>query len=68
MSVKAPPTAFAAYAVHVAANAARAAGVLKAAWAALTTGSRTIPFGDNGAVLRDLASRIAASNRRTRGL
>jgi len=68
MSVKAPPTAFAAYAVHAAANAARTAGVLKAAWAALTTGSRTIPFGDNGAVLRDLASRIAASNRRTRGL
>jgi len=68
MSVKAPPTAFAAYAVHAAANAARAAGVLKAAWAALTTGSRTIPFGDNEALFRELAARIAASNRRTRGL
>jgi hypothetical protein len=49
-------------------TAARAAGVFRAAWAALTAGSRTIPFGDNGAVLRDLAFRIAASNRRTRGL
>ena len=49
-------------------SAARAAGVFRAAWAALTTGSRTIPFGDNGALLRDLASRIAASNSRARGL
>jgi hypothetical protein len=49
-------------------RAARVAGVFRAAWAALKTGSRTIPFGDNGALLRDLASRIAASNRRTRGL
>ncbi len=57
----------AARAVH-ATGRARAAGVFRAAWAALTAGSRTIPFGDNGAVLRDLASRIAASNRRTRGL
>jgi hypothetical protein len=46
----------------------RAAGVFRAAWAALMTGSRTIPFGDNGALLRELAARIAASNRRTRGL
>jgi len=51
-----------------AASAARAAGVFRAGWAALTTGSRTIPFGDNGALLRDLAARIAASNRRARGL
>jgi len=61
------PSDGAASAVHATA-AARAAGVLRAAWAALAAGSRTIPFGDNGALLRDLASRIAASNRRSRGL
>jgi hypothetical protein len=55
-------------AVH-ATRAARAAGVFRAAWAALTAGSRAVPFGDNGALLRDLAARIAASNnRRIRGL
>ena len=58
----------AARAVH-ATRAARAAGLFRAAWAALTAGSRAIPFGDNGALLRDLAARIAASNnRRIRGL
>ena len=46
----------------------RATGVFRAAWAALMIGSRTIPFGDNRALLRDLASRIAASNRRARDL
>ncbi len=30
------------------------------AWAALTTGSRMTPFADNGSLLRDLNSRIAA--------
>jgi hypothetical protein len=45
--------------------AGRAGGILKAAWAALTTGSRTIPFGDNGALFRDLAAQIAASRRRS---
>jgi hypothetical protein len=54
-------------AVH-ATGAARVAGVLRAAWAALMAGSRTIPFGDNGVLLRELAARIAASNGRTRGL
>jgi hypothetical protein len=49
-------------------SAARAAAVLRAAWAALMAGSRTIPFGDNGVLLRELAARIAASNRRARGL
>jgi hypothetical protein len=44
--------------------AGRACGVLKAAWAALVTGSRTIPFGDNGNLFRDLAAQIAASRRR----
>jgi hypothetical protein len=56
-----------AHAAH-ATGAARAAGVLRAAWAALTIGSRTIPFGDNGTLLRELAARIAASNHRARGL
>jgi hypothetical protein len=54
-------------AVH-ATGAARVAGVLRAAWAALTIGSRTIPFGDNGTLLRELAARVAASNRPARGL
>jgi hypothetical protein len=36
---------------------------LKSAWAALTAGSRAIPFGDNSTLIRDLAARIAASNR-----
>jgi len=62
MSVNAPSTAITARAV------VHAAGVLRAAWAALTTGSRTIPFGDNGALFRELAAHIAASNRRTRDL
>jgi hypothetical protein len=43
----------------------RAGGILKTAWAALTTGSRTIPFGDNGDLFRDLAAQIAASRRRS---
>ena len=42
--------------------------VLRAAWAALTTGSRAIPFGDNEALFRELAARVAASKRRTRDL
>jgi hypothetical protein len=45
--------------------AGRAGGVLKTAWAALMTGSRTIPFGDNGNLFRDLAAQIAASRRRS---
>jgi hypothetical protein len=45
--------------------ASRAGGLLKTAWAALTTGSRTIPFGDNGDLFRDLAAQIAASRRRS---
>jgi hypothetical protein len=45
--------------------ASHASGVLKAAWAALVTGSRTIPFGDNGHLFRDLAAQIAASRRRS---
>jgi hypothetical protein len=45
--------------------AGRAAGALKMAWAALMTGSRTIPFGDNGDLFRDLAAQIAASRRRS---
>jgi hypothetical protein len=38
---------------------------LQMLWAALTTGSRTIPFGDNGDLFRELAARIAASRSRT---
>jgi hypothetical protein len=38
---------------------------LKAAWAALTTGSRAIPLGDNGDLYRELAARLAASRSRT---
>ncbi len=30
------------------------------AWAALTTGSRMTPFADNGSLLRELGSRLAA--------
>jgi hypothetical protein len=37
-------------------------GIIRA-WAALAAGSRTIPFGDNGALLRELAARVAASKR-----
>jgi hypothetical protein len=43
----------------------RASGALKTAWEALMTGSRTIPFGDNGDLFRDLAAQIAASRRRS---
>jgi hypothetical protein len=49
----------------VASSAGSAGGVLKTAWAALMTGSRTIPFGDNGDLFRDLAAQIAASRRRS---
>ena len=50
-------------------RAARTLDTLRAAWAALMTGSQTIPFGDNGGLYRELAahiaaSRTAASNRR----
>jgi hypothetical protein len=58
------PTPGTAGAFTAATGAARAAGVLKSAWAALTTGSRAIPLGDNSTLIRDLAARIAASNRR----
>lgn len=68
MPQKTPWTAITARASHAAAIAARAAGVFKQAWAALTTGSRTLPFGDNGELFRELAARIAASRSRTRGL
>jgi hypothetical protein len=36
---------------------------IKSAWAALAAGSRTIPFGDNSALLHDLAVEIAALRR-----
>jgi hypothetical protein len=39
--------------------------VFKTAWAALMTGSRAVPFGDNGDLFRDLAAQIAASRRRS---
>jgi hypothetical protein len=68
MSPKTPLTAITARALPAAAIAARAAGVLEQAWAALTTGSRTLPFGDNAELFRELAARIAASRSRTRGL
>jgi hypothetical protein len=68
MSLNTPLTAITARAWHAATIAARVAGVLKQAWAALTTGSRTLPFGDNAELFRELAARIAASKSRTRGL
>jgi hypothetical protein len=68
MSLKTPLTAIGARTLHAAAIAARAAGVLKQAWAALTTGSRILPFGDNAELFRELAARIAASKSRSRGL
>lgn len=37
---------------------------LRGAWAALTAGSRAIPLGDNGALFRELAGRIAVPDRR----
>lgn len=37
---------------------------MRGAWAALTAGSRAIPLGDNGALFRELAGRIAAPDRR----
>jgi hypothetical protein len=36
---------------------------MRGAWAALTAGSRAIPLGDNGALFRELAERIAVPNR-----
>jgi hypothetical protein len=39
------------------------AHAIKSAWAALTAGSRTIPFGDNSALFHDLAARIAVLRR-----
>jgi hypothetical protein len=48
----------------VAGGVGRVGRVVKTAWAALMTGSRTIPFGDNGDLFRDLAAQIAASRRR----
>jgi hypothetical protein len=68
MSPKTPLTAITARALHAAAIAARGTGVLKQAWAALTIGSRSLPFGDNAELFRELAARIAASKSRTRGL
>jgi hypothetical protein len=65
MSTNTSSDTAAAGAVNTGAGVARAAAALKAAWAALTTGSRAIPFGDNGTLFRELAARIAASNRRT---
>jgi hypothetical protein len=44
--------------------AARAGGIFKTAVAALAAGTRTIPFGDNGELYRQLAAQIAASRRR----
>ncbi len=40
----------------------RAVNSLALAFAALVTGSRTIPMGDNGALLRDLAARVARTS------
>ena len=42
--------------------AARAARAVEAAWAALSAGSRAVLLGDNGALYRELAARIAAAN------
>jgi hypothetical protein len=44
-------------------SAARAAEFFSAAWAALKTGSRSIPFGDNGDLYRELAAHLAAGRR-----
>jgi hypothetical protein len=46
-------------------SAARAAEFFRAAWAALETGSRSIPFGDNGELYRELAAHLAAGRRGT---
>ena len=64
MSQKPPWTTAGAGPVDAPGSAGRARGFLTAAWAALVTGSRTIPFGDNGNLFRDLAAQIAASRRR----
>ena len=40
----------------------RALQALSIAFAAFVTGSRTIPLGDNGALLRDLAARAGRAN------
>jgi hypothetical protein len=45
------------YTGYIAQSVPRIARFLEAAFDALVTGSRTIPMGDNGAVLRDLAAR-----------
>lgn len=45
--------------------AASSARTLKGAWAALTTGSRAIPLGDNGRLYQELAARIKGCNRRS---
>jgi len=42
-------------------SVARAAAILKLAWLALATGSRMIPLGDNGMLIRELAARVSAS-------
>jgi len=51
--------------IHLTARLAQGlpTGIFRAAWAALAAGSRAIPFGDNGALLRELAARVAASKR-----
>jgi hypothetical protein len=65
MSKKTPSTTAGTGPVNGPGFAGRAALVVKTAWAALTAGSRTIPFGDNGDLFRDLAAHIAASRRRS---
>jgi hypothetical protein len=46
--------------------APRAVDALSLAFAALVAGSRSVPLGDNGALLRELAARAARSGRRGR--
>ena len=52
--------------VTVSIVARRAVDVLSLAFAALVAGSRTIPLGDNGALLRELAARTGRSGPRAR--
>jgi len=47
-------------------RARRAFDVLSLAFAALVAGSRSIPLGDNGALLRELAARAGRSGPRAR--
>ena len=64
MSFDTSSSRIAAGTTHAVPGTARAAAVLKAAWAALTIGSRAIPLGDNGELFRELAARIAILSHR----